>query len=248
MINRPGAFLAALLFLLPSGLTLAQEDPAQDAPSEAVREFLRGWAEHMRDVRTLRVEFVQTKRLRFMRRPVVSQGVALLKGERLLLVVHDAAGEREVELLVEGGEARLHHRRLKRLEIFELRAGEAPPSAFPLFGGDVEALPADYRVSLSEAEEGQRVLLLVPRKKGPLKEFRLQFREFTVTQVQQLNRRGDSILMEIKAFERNPELPEESLRLQIPPGTEIVRPHSAEDSGSNSNRAGDGSSQGEESR
>lgn len=191
--------------------------------------FLAEWSEAMRDVRTLRVSFKQTKRLRILRRPLVREGETLLVGRRVLMVTRDKRGKVETELLVTPDEARLHHPRLKRLEVFPITPGAAPPTPFPLFGSDLEDLPTRYRLSLEqhpaegEQTEDEQTLVLIPRDpKSPLAETRMRFRGTRIVQVAQRSRRGDSVKIDVTRFERNVEI-ERKLELKIAPGTKVSR-------------------------
>ena len=199
------------------------DDGAQDASPE-VRAFLSAWGERMRDVRTLRVEFVQTKKLRILRRPLVSRGTTLLRGERVLMTVRDAEGAVETALLVSDGEARLHVPRLARVEVYPLGKGAPPPTPFPLFGADLDRLPDAYRLRLEEVQ-GDPVLVLEPRAAdSPIVETRMRFRDYVVRQVTQRTRRGDALELEVTAFERNADLSGERLELEVGPETEVVYP------------------------
>ena len=226
----------ALLLASIGALAFLAKASADDVPADA-RAFLKGWAEKMRGVRSLRVEFDQTKELRILRKPLVSHGVALLKGKRLLLVVTGKDGERETELQVdvEKGEARIHYPKLKRLEVVELGKGGAPASApFPIFGGDVEALPETYSVRLEkagpsddEAVRDKDVLVLVPRetRAGETKgEMRMVFaRNFEISEVRQVDAKGNRVRVAIRKFQVNPELDDSSVALDVPEGTKVVR-------------------------
>lgn len=207
----------------------APTQPAEAPPSPEVLAFLREWSEAMRDVRTLRVRFKQTKELRILRRPLVREGETLLRGRTVLMVTRDKRGAVETELLVTPSEARLHHPRLKRLEVFPISEGSAPPTPFPLFGSDLEELPTRYRLALEEhpaqgeQAHDERTLVLVPRDpKSPLAETRMRFRGTRILQVAQRSRRGDSVKIDVTRFERNVEI-ERKLELKIAPGTKVSR-------------------------
>jgi hypothetical protein len=236
-----GRFVLGLL-VLTGGAVSGQEpapsatptQPADAPPSAEVLAFLAEWSEAMRDVRSLRVRFKQTKRLRILRRPLVREGETLLVGRTVLMVTRDKRGKVETELLVTPSEARLHHPRLKRLEVFPITPGAAPPTPFPLFGSDLEDLPTRYRLSLElhpskegraegEQTEDERTLVLVPRDpKSPLAETRMRFRGTRILQVAQRSRRGDSVQIDVTRFERNVEI-ERKLELKIAPGTKVSR-------------------------
>ena len=211
-----------LVLLLLLGVAHGQE-PVDDTPAE-VRAFLTGWARTMADVKTLEVRFTQTKRLRMLRKPLVSKGFAKLRGRDLLMVIEDGQGGIKTALKVVPGEARLYHPGHKRLEVFELREGAPPPTPFPLFGGDVEALPADYRITREDADDGTVLLVFTPREQDAgVAEFRMRFRDYTVVAVEQRGARGDAVTMKIEAFVINPELAPDALKLELDPETEVVR-------------------------
>lgn len=214
--------LTLLLALGVSAMAAPDEAPVAapvPEPPPAVRTFLRSWAEDMKDVRSLRVEFEQTKQLRILRRPLETTGRTLLKGRRVLMVVNAKDGRPETEVLVTPGEVQIHYPRQKRLERLPLTEGAAPPTPFPLFGADLEELPRTYELSL---EEDGEVLVLVPRGESPLRETRMRFEGTTIREVTQVTRRGDTVTLKVTKFELNPPIEDEELELEIPEGTEVV--------------------------
>ena len=60
---------------------------ADEGASPEARAFLKEWASAMAEVRSLRVRFTQTKTLRLLRKPRVSEGLTVLKGERLHMML-----------------------------------------------------------------------------------------------------------------------------------------------------------------
>lgn len=196
-----------------------------DAPSAEVEAFLEEWSQAMKDVRTLRVRFKQIKELRILKKPLMRQGETLLSGRDVLMVVQGRDGEPETELLVSPGEARLHYPRLKRVEVFPLAEGAAPPTPFPLFGTDLERLPERYRIGLERDETQRRVLVLRPRDpKSPITETRMTFsaKPLVIALVEQRNRRGDKVKIVVSSFEKNVEI-KRKLELKPGPGTKTVR-------------------------
>jgi len=212
--------LWGLLLTTCSLLASAQE---QTAPE--VQAFLASWARKMRGARTLHVRFEQSKKLRVLRKARKSTGEAWLKGKRLHMVVRDLQGVVEVELLVDGNEAKILYPGLKRLEIYPLDKQRAAPTPFPIFGGDVEALPKTYRIRLTRSKTAD-LLLLTPRDaKASLREMRIWFKPGTqqVSALEQVTRRGDRVRMDIRAFEINADLSQHELALRVPPGTKVSR-------------------------
>ncbi|MBI3723250.1 outer membrane lipoprotein carrier protein LolA [bacterium] len=220
----PGSRAALLAALGLVGLVATAR--ADDVPADA-RAFLKAWAERMRGVRSLRVEFDQTKELRILKRPLVSHGVACLKGKKLLMVV-SKDGERETELQVdvEKGEARLHYPKLKRVEVVEIGKGAQTPASapFPIFGGDVEALPETYSVKLEKETDGAErdVLVLTPRERKGAAEMRMFFDKGEISEVRQVDAKGDKVRVVVKKFEKNPELDDAAVALEVPEGTKVV--------------------------
>lgn len=198
---------------------------ATSAPSPKVKAFLEEWSQAMRDVRTLRVRFKQIKQLRILKKPLMRSGETLLAGREVLMVVRGRDGEPETELLVSPGEARLHYPRLKRVEVFPLAEGAAPPTPFPLFGTDLERLPERYQLELEADAAQRRVLVLRPRDpKSPIRETRMAFSAdpLRIALVEQRNRRGDTVKIVVSSFEKNVEI-ERKLELKPAPGTKTVR-------------------------
>ncbi len=199
-----------------------QGDREEAAPE--VRAFLRHWAEGMQDIRALRVEFTQSKKLRILRRPLETQGCTLLKGKTVLMTVDGKDGQPETVVRVSPGEARIYYPRLKRLEVLPLGERAPPPTPFPLFGADLEALPQTYRLRLEEDEQGE-VLVLTPRADdSPIRETRMRFDDQArVREVRQTTRRGDTLTLKVSKFEVNPTLADADLALEVAEGTEVVR-------------------------
>jgi outer membrane lipoprotein-sorting protein len=218
-----------LVSVLVLVLVLVLDCHAQQAPDEATK-FLKAWADRLRDVKSLHVEFTQTKELKILRRPLVSKGVVDLKGKKLLMTVDSADGARETELQVdaEKGEVRLHYPQLKRLEVFETSKGGAPETPFPFFSGDVERLPETHTVALEhekDKDEELSVLVLAPRDPASRAgETRMVFRKGELVRVRQTTRDGEKLSIEIAKFEVNADVPDARLELHVPEGTEVVRP------------------------
>ena len=199
--------------------------PDPKTPDPKITSFLEEWSDAMKDVRTLRVRFKQIKELRILKKPLMRVGETLLSGRDVLMVVMGRDGKPETELLVTPGEARMHYPRLKRVEVFPLAEGAAPPTPFPLFGSDLERLPERYHLRLERDDSQRRVLILRPRdEKSPILETRMAFSDqpLKIALVEQRNRRGDKVKIVVSSFEKNVEI-ERKLELRPAPGTKTVR-------------------------
>lgn len=192
-------------------------------PSPEAKALLARWAERTKDVRTLRLELTQTKKMKLLRRPLVSKGTMLLKGPRLRLDLGGASGEQELVLQVVPGEVRIYHPQLKRQEVWPVRENSLPPeSPFLMLGADVEKLPERYEVK-REAIEGGEALLLEPREAGQILWMRLEFKQGELVATEQQDKRGTNIRTEITRWVQNPEVSEAALELELPEGTAVVR-------------------------
>ncbi len=215
-VKRAVLLLSLLFALAPAS---AQDGTA----SPEVKEFLKAWAASMQNVKSLRVEFTQTKKLRIMRKPVVSSGTTLMKGKRVKMVVNGRDGKRETELLVEDGKVQIHYPRLKRLEIYPLtQPTKGSRSPFLLFGDDLESLPKTHKLTL-EKKDGDDVLVLVPRDaKSTVKETRMRFKDHTVVSMTQLNKKGDKLVLQVHKFLKNVTVEDSALQLVTAKGTKVV--------------------------
>ena len=208
--------------LAVDALILLVQSVHADTPPE-VKTFLSEWAAKMRKARTLRVRFEQTKTLRVLRKPRKSRGVARLKEKRLHMIVSDLMGAVEFELLVDGKQVKLHYPVSKRLEIYPHDSSRKSSTPFPLFGGDVKALPAHYRITHS-TDRGQDLLVMLPRdKRASIAVVKMWFTDHLVTALEQRSHRGDHVRLEITEFKLNPDLSKIALTLKVPPGTRVSR-------------------------
>jgi len=206
-----------LLCALSVSWTLADEGVSAEA-----RAFLADWSAAMADVRSLRVRFKQTKTLRLLRKPRVSEGLTVLKGERLHMTV-TRGGQPEIELAVGGGEARLYYPKRKTVEVYALDGGPPPESPFPLFSGDVAQLAETHALELTRTPGELDQLVMVPKDpESKTARVVMRFREFKVVEVEQTTRRGDTVKIEVSEFAVNAEVAEGELELELPDDVKVV--------------------------
>lgn len=199
----------------------ADESTATRADLDA---FLTEWSKHSGELETLEIHFRQEKRLKLLRKPLVSTGTVRLAGGKLECVVRDKSGNTDSVLFVEKNSMRIHYPRLKRLEIYDLASTGAPAMAFPIFGSDPDKLERDYKLELT-GEGKQRKLKLTPRDKNtPVGTMTLVFKDLEIQEVEQTDRRGDRVRMIIERFDRNAKIDASALKLEVPPGTKTERP------------------------
>jgi outer membrane lipoprotein-sorting protein len=199
------------------GLVTAQEP--RDTPS--VEAFLKAWGAEMKGITSLRVEFTQTKKLRILRRPLVSTGFTLLKGKRVLMVVNGRDGKRSTELLVEPDAVRMYYPRLRKLEVYPVIKG-APRTPFVLFGEDLEALPETHDLRL-EKDGDLDLLIMVPKDpKATEKETRLRFKDYVVVSMTQVNTKGDEIELAVSKFQKNAPVSDAEVAIHPKEGTKVI--------------------------
>ena len=212
--------LTLLCLLLPA-LLAAPVASADEPPAEAKRLLTR-WSEQMQALETMRVEFVQTKQLRLLRRPRKSVGVALVAGKRVRLTTRRA--ERlEVEMLI-GDDVRIHYPRLKRLEIYPRQAEAAGKAPLPLLGGDVVAMLADHDAVVDTDDADRPRVTLTPTAKAAYVRLAMSFGEDgRLRRMVQRQANGDTLTLEVTRYVDNPTLPEQTFVLTPPAGTEVVK-------------------------
>lgn len=187
--------------------------------------LLAAWGEKFKDTRSLEVRFRQEKRLKILRRPLISQGLIRLSEGNLLCILKNAQDEAESTLSIRQGTLKILYPRLQRLEVYELGAEQrAPALSFPVFGSNPEALKRDFDLKLERAGGRDRLTLSPKDPKAPVGSMTLVLEDLEVVEVEQQDKNGDLTKMEIQKFIRNPKLEAKDLELEIPPGTREVHP------------------------
>jgi outer membrane lipoprotein-sorting protein len=227
-VDETFALSLAMLLCVTNVTTLHADDLAREpeppAVAEDVEKFLADWRERTSHIRTLRVRFSQTKKLRILRRPRTSQGTVVLDEKRFVMRVRNAEGELESVLSAAGEEFRIYYPKIRRLEIYPTTEDARARSPIILFGDDIRTLTKDYEVKLS-SDGTDEVLILHPRnKKAEIAEARFRFREKELVEVYQENRRGDTTRLEIEEFTANAKISDEELEFKLPPDSEVVYP------------------------
>ena len=218
---RLGVILGLAMFLVS---TACAEDLGSPVTGEAKTAFLTTWGERLRGMRSLHMVFTQEKHLRMLRQPLVAQGELWLKGETLLYVLTNTAGEKELTVRLDKQTIRTHYPLLNTLEVIDLQATGALPQSFPFWQTDPEALARDYEADLLQTA-GLHTLRLVPKDaKVSLQEMRLVLRDFQPQELVQVEKNGTRIRMHITTFTMNPKISEAQLELHVPAGTRVTHP------------------------
>jgi len=218
---RLGILLVLAVFLVS---TACAEDLGNPVTGEAKTAFLTTWGERLRGMRSLHMVFTQEKRLRLLRQALVAQGELWLKGETLLYVLTNTAGEKELTVRFDKQTVKTYYPLLNTLEIIDLQAIGTLPQSLSFWQADPEALARDYAIDLFQTA-ALHTLRLVPKDTtAALPEMRLVLRNFQPQELVQVEKSGTRIRMHITTFTVNPEISLAQLDLHVPAGTKVTHP------------------------
>jgi outer membrane lipoprotein-sorting protein len=218
---RPGILLVLAVFLIS---TACAEDLGNPVTGEAKTAFLTTWGERLRGMHSLHMVFTQEKRLRLLRQALVAQGELWLKGETLLYVLTNTAGEKELIVRLDKQTIKTYYPLLNTLEVIDLQATGTLPQSLSFWQADPEALARDYTIDLFQTA-GLHTLRLVPKDaKVARQEIRLVLRDFQPQEFVQVEPSGTRIRMHITTFTMNPEISAAQLDLHVPAGTKVTHP------------------------
>jgi outer membrane lipoprotein-sorting protein len=218
---RLGVLLGLAVFLVSIACA---EDLGSPVTGEAKTAFLTAWGERLRSMRALHMVFTQEKHLQMLRQALVAQGELWLKGETLLYVLTNTAGEKELTVRLDKQTIRTYYPRLNILEVIDLRATGTLPQSFPFWQTDPEALTRDYEVELFQTAELHTLRLVPKDAKVSLQEMRLVLRDFQPQGLVQVEKNSTRIRMHITTFTMNPEISEAQLELNVPAGAKVTHP------------------------
>ena len=219
---RIGVLVVLAVFLVR---TVCADDLGSAITGEAKTAFVTTWSERLRSMRSLHMLFRQEKSLRVLRQALVAQGELWLKGETLLYVLRNPAGETELMVHLDKQTVQTYYPLLHTLEVIDLQTTGAFPQVLPFWYSEPEALSRDYEVELFLDATGLYTLRLVPKDASmPLQEMRLGLRDFQPQEVVQVEKNGTRVRMHITTFTMNPEISEAQLDLHVPAGTTVTHP------------------------
>lgn len=228
-----GTPASALVALALSGILSGPpyDDTGREASGAEIGRFLESWSARSKETTSLDIRFRQEKRLRILRRPLVSTGRIRIAGGTIRCEVRDASERPESITVVTEDRLRIYYPRLGRVETYELGRAAAPALALPFFGSDPATLQRDFELSMSVPEAGdgtdeprRRLVLTARSEDAPIRWITLVFDGLEVREVEQKDRNGDRVRMVLEEVRRDPDLRPEDLELRVPPGTKEVRP------------------------
>ena len=219
---RLGVLIGLAVFLVS---TACADDLGSPVTGEAKTAFLTIWSEHLRSMRSLRMLFRQEKHLRVLRQALVAQGELWLKGETLLYMLTNPAGETQLMVRLDKQTVQTYYPLLNTLEVIDLQTTGVFPQGLPFWYPEPDALTRDYEVDLFLDSAGLHTVRLVPRDaRVRMQEIRLVLRDFEPQAFVQVEKNGSRMRMDITTFTVNPEVSEAQLELHVPAGTKVVHP------------------------
>lgn len=221
--RRLPVLVLTLLSLLLPGMAAGSE-AGRPITGDAKMAFFQAWSERLQAMHSLHMVFTQEKSLRFLRRPLVARGELWLKGETLLYVLKNAAGETELEVRLDPHTAKAHYPLIQTLEVIDLHTTQASPLSIPSLTRDPAALEKEYEIELV-ADSDLHTLKLIPRDPQALvAEIRLTLKDFQPQRLVQVEKTRNQLIMHISTFIVNPDMGEAQLELHVPAGTNVTRP------------------------
>ena len=194
------------------------------ATADEATAALARWAATLAGLPTLRVEFRQTKTLPVLKKPRVSDGVALVRAGVVRLSM-SRDGALELDLVADAERLRLYYPALKRVEV--MPRGGAPAGSggpLPLASGDVLALARDHVVTVLGRDGAALRIGLVPREttRASYRALELVLAEDRLVQLVQRGTRGEVAVLDILRWDVGTDLDPKTLELVVPPGTEVI--------------------------
>jgi outer membrane lipoprotein-sorting protein len=200
------------------------QEAGQPITGEAKATFLQTWSERLQAMQSLHMVFTQEKHLRLLRQPLVAQGELWLKGDTLLYVLKNTAGDTELAVRLDPKAVQMLYPLLHTLEVIDLRQAQMPALPLPFLSREPTAFTKAYDVTLFVAAE-LYTLVLVPRDAtSPLAEIRFTLQDFQPQTFTQVEKNGTRLTMRIATFTLNPDIGAAQLDLQVPAGTKVTYP------------------------
>jgi outer membrane lipoprotein-sorting protein len=222
-MSKPPRFALLVLCLFLPMMVWGQE-AGQPITGEAKAAFLQTWSERLQAMQSLHMVFRQEKHLRLLRQPLVAQGELWLKGDTLLYILKNTAGDTELVVRLDPQAVQMHYPLLHTLEVIDLRHTQIPALPLPFLSREPAAFTKEYDVTLAVAA-ARHTLVLVPRDpKSPLAEIRFTLQDFQPQSFTQVEKNGTRLTMYISTFTLNPDIRAAQLELQIPAGTKVTYP------------------------
>lgn len=191
---------------------------------EAKTTFLATWGERLQHMQSLHMVFRQEKVLQVLRQPLRARGELWLKGEILRYALTTTAGDTELVMRVDPQTVRTYYPLLQTVEVIELQNTKTLPSAMPLLHTSPETLAREYDVELLQNAERYTLQLRPKDPDAAVQEMRLVLQDFQPQALQQVEKNGTRIIMDIDVFTMNADISAAQLDLVIPEGTKVTYP------------------------
>ena len=232
---RPAAQLAAALLLAMAALCGADDakkvDDDKPDVAPALLAELKELDERLAKIQDMQADFTQAKHVSLLKRPLISQGEVLVKGEQMRW---DVSKPSPSTTLTSAKEIRIHYPQQKIVEVYAIDQRLSSVIASPLPRLDVllRNFTIERIVPKQQTEEQSETLLhirLTPRGE----ELRKHITRVNVTidrkqalaqRIEMIDIDGDRTEISFEGIKLNVGLKDEQFELKLPAGTRVVRP------------------------
>ncbi|MEX2214769.1 MAG: outer membrane lipoprotein carrier protein LolA [Phycisphaeraceae bacterium] len=228
------AVVLSLLTTLAAGQDDTPKASPQDAPEvePALLKQLKELDERLAKIKDMQARFTQTKHVSLLKKPLVSQGDVLIKGQQMRW---DVTKPSPSTTLTSAKEIRIHYPQQKIVEVYFIDERLASVVASPLPRLDV--LLGSFKVERAagpkdgdkEKEADRLHLSLTPRSE----ELKKHITRVNVTidttralaqRIEMIDIDGDRTEITFDAIQLNVGLKDDRFELKLPEGTRVVRP------------------------
>lgn len=224
---RARRFLLPLLLLLLGAAALPATRPS--APAEVdpkVSALLDRMNALQKEIRTLRVSFVQTNRFQMLKGPQVLKGVLLLKKPSTALYRYTSPSR--LSYLVKDGDLLIVDAAARKVVVQDIRRHQNKILRYLAVGQPLEEITRNLEIRTTEWANGTLHVELVPlktraKRKVAALHFWVDAQTALLSSMEVVQPDGDRIRFDFSRWETNPDLTDEDFHMDIPKGAKVQR-------------------------
>lgn len=219
--------LLFVLLIFCTGLTARDKDVVRFPEHQAeIKALLKKVSEAQKSLKTLRVKFVQTNRLKMLFKPQILKGTLTLEKPDTVLYKYDSPSR--VYFLVKDGNLLVYDPGEKKVIIQDIRRHQGKIIRYLGIARPFNELADSFDIKWVSRKKGIVYLELYPRKfrlKRKIAVMRFWITEKTamLEAFEIVQRDGDSTRFQFHDWERNPKLTKDVFKIDIPEGTKVQR-------------------------
>lgn len=219
--------LLLVLLIFCTRLTARDKDvvrfPEHQAETKALLEKVSDAQEALK---TLRVKFVQTNRFKMLNKPQVLKGTLTIEKPDTVLYKYDSPSR--LYFLVKDGNLLIYDPSEKKVVIQDIRRHQSRIIRYLGVTRPFDELAESFDVKWLSKEKGLVHLELYPRKfrlkrKIAVMHFWINEKTLMLKAFEIVQKDGDSIRFEFLDWDRNPRLPKDAFKVDIPEGIKVQR-------------------------